>query len=84
MSAEVERLRVLVEELSKEKEDRPRTDPNPKRVFRREDFIPQCDEEMQEWTEGRQGDLQAAIVAGQLPKVARISQLLSTAAKEWQ
>ena len=80
MSAEVERLRVLVEQLSKEKED----DQNPKRVCRREDFIPQCDEEMQEWIEGQQRDLQAAIVAGQLPEVARTSHLLSTAAQEWQ
>ena len=50
MIAEVERLRVLVEQLSKAKEDgRPHTDPNPKRVCRREDFVPQCDEEMQEY-----------------------------------
>ena len=49
-----------MEQLLKEKEDgRHQTDPNPKRVCRREDFIPQCDEEMQEWI-----DLQAAIVAG--------------------
>ena len=73
------------EQLSKEKEDgRPHTDPNPKRVCRREDFVPQCDEEMQEWIEGRQRDLQAAIVAGLLPEVSRVSQLLSTAAQEWQ
>ena len=55
---------VLVEQLLKEKEDgRHQTDPNPKRVCRREDFIPQCDEEMQEWI-----DLQAAIVAGRSQK----------------
>ena len=60
MSAEVQRLRALVEQLSKEKEDVcPQTDPNPKRVCRREDFIPQCEEEMQEWIQGRQRDLQA-------------------------
>ena len=88
MSAEVERLRALVEQLTKEKEDaRPQVDrqgPNPKRACRREDFVPHCDEEMAEWIEGRQKDLQSAIVAGQLPEVARISQLLSTAAREWQ
>ena len=64
MSAEVERLRALVEQLTKEKEDaRPQVDrQGPK----------------------RQKDLQSAIVVGQLPEVARISQLLSTAAQEWQ
>ena len=34
--------------------------PNPKRTCRREEFVPHCDEEMQEWIEGRQRDLQAA------------------------
>ena len=58
--------------------------PNPKRTCRQEEFVPHCDEEMQEWIEGRQRDLQAAILAGQLPEVARISQLLSKAAQEWQ
>ena len=85
MSAEVQRLRALVEQLSKEKEDVcPQTDPNPKRVCRREDFVPQCEEEMQEWIQGRQRDLQAAIVAGHFSEVARISQLMSSAAQEWQ
>ena len=68
MSAEVERFRVLVEQLSKEKEDgRPQIGP-PKRACRREDFVPHCDEEMQEWTEGRQKDLQAAVMARQAPR----------------
>ena len=58
--------------------------PNPKRICRREDFVPHCDEKMQEWIDGRQNDLQAAILARQLPEVARIFQLLSTAAQEWQ
>ena len=85
MSAEVQRLYALVEQLSKEKEDVcPPTDPNPKRVCRREDFVPQCEEEMQEWIQGRQRDLQAAIVAGHFSEVARISQLMSSAAQEWQ
>ena len=39
---------------------------------------------MQEWIQGREWDLQAAIVAGQLPEVARISQLLSTTTQEWR
>ena len=39
---------------------------------------------MREWIEGPQRDFQAAILAGQLPEVARISQLLSKAAQEWQ
>ena len=60
------------------------TDPNPKRVCRREDFVLRCEEEMQEWIQGRQWDLQAAIVAGHLSKVARISQLMSSAAQEWR
>ena len=40
--------------------------PNPKRPRRREDFIPHCDEEMQEWMECRHQDLQAAVAACQL------------------
>ena len=51
---------------------------------RREDFVPHCDEEMQEWMQARQADLQAAVVTGQLQEVSRISQLLTTAAQEWQ
>ena len=62
-----------MEQLSKEKEY----------VCPQEDFVPQCEEEMQEWIQGRQRDLQAAIVAGHL-SAARISQLMSSAAQEWQ
>ena len=47
-------------------------DPFPKRRCRREEFLPYCDEEMQ-----------AAMVAGRLPEVARVSHLL-TKAQEWQ
>ena len=55
MSAEVQRLRALVEQLSQEKEDvRLQTDPNRKRLCHREDFLPQCDEEMQGWIQGQQ------------------------------
>ena len=41
-------------------------------------FVPHCDEEMQEWIEGRQRDLEAAMLAGQLPEVARIRQRKSS------
>ena len=51
---------------------------------RREDFVPHCDEEMQEWMHGRHADLQAAVEGGHLQEVARISQLMTTAAQEWQ
>ena len=56
--------------------------PNSKRPRRREDFIPHCDEEMQEWMECRRQDLQAAVAAGQLPEVVRISQIVTQAAQE--
>ena len=72
MSAEVERLRALLEQSSKEKEDghlqMDHQCPNPKRACRREDFVPHCDEEMQEWIEGRQKDLQAAIGGRPAPR----------------
>ena len=51
---------------------------------RREDFVPHCDEEMQEWMQGRQADLPAAIATGLLQEVSRISHLVRTAAQEWQ
>ena len=51
---------------------------------RREDFVPHCDEEMQEWMQGRHADLQAAVAGGYLQEVARVSQLITTAAQEWQ
>ena len=44
-----------------------------------EHFIPHCDEEMQEWMEDRHKDLQAALVAGQLSEVAKVSNLLTQA-----
>ena len=46
--------------------------------------MPHCDEEMQEWMESRQKDLQAAVAAGHLVEVARNSNLLTKAATEWQ
>ena len=39
---------------------------------------------MQEWMECRHQDLQAAVTAGQIPEVVRISQILTQAAQEWQ
>ena len=51
---------------------------------RREDFVPNCDEEMQEWMQGRHADLQAAVARGHLLEVARVSQLLTTTVQEWQ
>ena len=59
-------------------------DPVPKRPCRREEFIPNCDEEMPEWMEDRHKHLQVAMVAGHLPVVARVSHLLTKAAQEWQ
>ena len=47
---------------------------------RREDFVPHCDEEMQ----GRHANLRAAVAGGYLQEVARVSQLITTAAQEWQ
>ena len=86
---EVQQLRGLVSQLQAQVESLrgPSVDvqsPNPKRPCRREDFVPFCDEEFQEWMEGRRKDLQAAVETGQLPEVARISQLLTQAALEWQ
>ena len=48
------------------------------RTCRREEFVPHCDEEMQEWIEGRQIDLQAAILAGQFPEVVQGSARVAT------
>ena len=53
--------------------------PAPKRAcWWEEHFIPNCDEEMQEWMADRHQDLQAALVAGQLAEVARVSNPLDT------
>ena len=48
---------------------------------RREDFVPHCDEEMQEWMQGRHADLQAAVAGGHLLEVARVS---PAPHQEWQ
>ena len=91
---ELIRLRAQVEELQRPAQQRecsagagPSLDvqnPNPKRPCRWEEFVPFCDEEFQEWMEGRRKDLQSAVAAGQLGEVGRISQLLAQAIQEWQ
>ena len=53
-------------------------------ICRREDVVPQCDEEMEEWMAGRHADLQTALASGQLPEVARVSHLMTNAAQEWR
>ena len=58
--------------------------PNSKRQCRREDFVPNCLEELQEWIRGRQTDLQDAMAAGRPDEVARISDIMCQAAQQWQ
>ena len=58
--------------------------PSSKRQCRREDFIPNCLEELQEWIRGRQTDLQDAMAAGRPHEVARISDIMCKAAQQWQ
>ena len=82
-SSEVDQLRSMVSQLQAQV-DSFRAVPVPDRQSRREDFVPHCDEEMQEWMESRQKDLQTAVMAGHLVEVSRISNLLTKAAAEWQ
>ena len=56
----------------------------PKRVCRREDFVPMCVEELQEWIAGRQVDLNEAMSVGRPDEVARISNIMCQAAQQWQ
>ena len=58
--------------------------PVSKRVCRREEFIPNCMEEMQEWIGGRQADIHEALVAGRPDEVARISDIVCQAAHQWE
>ena len=87
--AEIAKLKEMVATMEKERDAAlqqasvKRQATIPSRVVRREDFVPQCDEEMEEWMAGRHADLHTAMVAGQLPEVARISQLMTHAAQEW-
>ena len=90
-AAEVQQLRGLVSQLQTQIDslrsgptpDSRSDGPMPKRTCRREEFIPQCDEEMEEWMAGRHKDLQVAMESGKLPEVARVSQLMTNAAREW-
>ena len=90
-AAEVQQLRGLVSQLQTQIDslrsgptpDSRSDGPMPKRTCRREEFIPQCDEEMEEWMAGRHKDLQVAMVSGKLTEVARVSQLMTNAAREW-
>ena len=54
--------------------------PSCKRARLREDFVPSCVEEMQQWVWDRQQELQAAIMAGRPEEVGRIS---IRGAEEW-
>ena len=55
----------------------------PKRICRREDFVPMC-VEVQEWIAGRQADLNEALSVGRPDKIARISNIMCQAAQQWQ
>ena len=87
--AEVQQLRGLVSQLQAKIDtlrQNPSRDNQPeglvlKRACRREDFVRQCNEEMEEWMAGRHADLQTAMALGQLPEVARVSQLMTN---EWR
>ena len=85
---EVQQLRGMVSQLQAQIDamrSNPSRDNRPviKRQCRREEFVPQCDEEMEEWLAGRHADLQTALATGQLPEVARVSQLMTAAAEDW-
>ena len=55
-----------------------------KRICRREDYVPNCTEELQEWIAGRQADLNEAMLVGRPDEVARISNIMCQAAQQWQ
>ena len=74
--AQIDRLRAMPSNHPEE--------PAPKRSCRQEDFVPHCDEEMQEWMEGRHRDLHSAMASGRLLEVARISSFLKEVAQDWQ
>ena len=83
LEAEVSRLRAELAARSNPSRDSRSEGPVLKRQCRREEFVPQCDEEMEEWLAGRHADLQTALATGQLLEIARLSQLVTTAAEEW-
>ena len=88
-SSEVQRLQALVAQLQSQLEQvagpTPMTVdiPTSKGARLREDFVPTCVEEMQQWVWDRQQDLQAATMAGRPEEVGRISQLIIQGAQEW-
>ena len=55
--------------------------PSSKHVRLREDFMPSCVEEMQQWGWDRQQDFHAATMAGRPEEVGRISQLIIRGAR---
>ena len=55
-----------------------------KPICRREDFVPNCVEELQVWIGGRQADLHEAMLSGRPDEVARISNIMGHAAQQWQ
>ena len=75
------RVEQLMEEISQLRKERDRVArlvvaesegrPDPKRVCRREDFVPMCDEEMHVCVEARQRDLHTARASGQHSEVER-------------
>ena len=89
MLSEVQRLQALVAQLQSQfVQVAGRTPmtvdiPSSKRARLREDFVPSCVEEMQQWVWDRQQDLQAATMVGRPEEVGRISQLIIEGAQEW-
>ena len=87
--SEVQRLQALVAQLQSQLVQvagpTPMTVdiPSSKRARLREDFVPSCVEEMQQWVWDRQQDLHAATMAGRPEEVERISQLIIHGAQEW-
>ena len=53
-----------------------------KRISKREDYVPNCMEELQEWIAGRQADLNEAMLVGRPDEVARISNIMCQAAQQ--
>ena len=64
-----------------------------KRIRRREDFVPNCVDELQDLSfssfsgdkkKARQADLHDAMLSGRPDEVARISNIMGHAAQQWQ
>ena len=84
--AEVQRLQAIVVQLQRQLEHSggPATTAgaNAARQRLREDFVPNCVEEMQQWIWDRRQDLQEATMAVRPAEVGRISQFLAQGAQE--